>query len=138
MTTQATVGDLLRQWREYRRLSQLALATNAQISSRHLSFLETGRANPSREMIVRLSDELQIPLRQRNSLLTAGGFAEMYTERPLTDSSIATVSNIIRTILSGHEPNPAMAIDHRWNIVATNPMTDALLKAADHRSWSSP
>jgi transcriptional regulator with XRE-family HTH domain len=131
MANSATVGVLLRQWREHRRLSQLDLANNAEISARHLSFLETGRSNPSREMIVRLSQELQIPLRQRNTLLNAGGYAEMYPERRLGDPALNVVGNIVDIVLSGHEPNPAMAIDHRWNILATNRMIEILLRTAD-------
>jgi transcriptional regulator with XRE-family HTH domain len=131
MANTATVGVLLRQWREHRRLSQLDLANNAEISARHLSFLETGRSNPSRDMIVRLSQELQIPLRQRNTLLNAGGYAEMYPERRLGDPALNVVGNIVDIVLSGHEPNPAMAIDHRWNILATNRMIDILLRTAD-------
>jgi len=132
-----TIGFLIRQWREHRRLSQLALASNAEISTRHLSFLETGRASPSREMIVRLSEELQVPLRQRNTLLAAAGFAGIYPERRLGDSALAVVGTIVDTVLSGHEPNPAMAIDHRWNILATNRMIDILLRAA-HPSLREP
>jgi transcriptional regulator with XRE-family HTH domain len=113
-------GNLLRQWREHRRLSQLSLASNAEISTKHLSFLETGRAAPSREMIVKLAEELQIPLRQRNVLLTAGGYAEIYPERALNDPSLRLVDEVVRTVLRGHEPNPAMAVDYRWNIAAMN------------------
>lgn len=113
-------GKLLRQWREHRRLSQLTLANNAEISTKHLSFLETGRAAPSREMIVKLAEELQIPLRQRNVLLTAGGYAEMYPERTLSAPGLQLVDEVVQTILRGHEPNPAMALNYRWNIVAMN------------------
>jgi transcriptional regulator with XRE-family HTH domain len=113
-------GKLLRRWRQHRRLSQLALASNAGISTKHLSFVETGRSSPSREMIVRLAEELQIPLRQRNALLAAGGYAEVYPERTLNDPGLQLVDEVIRNVLRGHEPNPAMAIDHRWNIVAMN------------------
>src|SRR5260221_326381 len=114
MPSDATAGELLRRWREHRGLSQLALAISAEISARHLCFVETGRANPSREMIVRLAEELQIPLRQRNVLLTAAGFAKMYSERSLDDPALGVVGNIVQKILSGHEPNPAVAIDHQW------------------------
>ena len=113
-------GNLLRQWREHRRLSQLTLASNAEISTKHLSFLETGRAAPSREMIVKLAEELQIPLRQRNVLLTAGGYAEIYPERALSDPGLQLMDEVVRTVLRGHEPNPAMAVDYGWNIAAMN------------------
>jgi transcriptional regulator with XRE-family HTH domain len=102
-------GTLLRQWRKHRGLSQLNLANNTEISTKHLSFLETGKAAPSREMIVRLAEELQVPLRQRNVLLIAGGFAEIYPERTLRDPGLQFVDELIRTVLRGHEPNPAMA-----------------------------
>lgn len=120
-------GKLLRQWRQHRRLSQLALADNAGISTKHLSFLETGRAAPSREMIVKLAEQLQIPLRRRNPLFTAVGYAEIYPERPLNDPGLQLVDEVIRTVLRGHEPNPAMAIDCRWNIVAMNRSMQVLL-----------
>ena len=120
-------GKLLRQWRAHRRLSQLALANNTEISTKHLSFLETGRAAPSRDMIVRLAEELQLPLRQRNALLTAGGYAEMYPERTLQDPGLQLVNEVVRTVLRGHEPNPAMAVDYCWNIVEMNRSMRALL-----------
>jgi transcriptional regulator with XRE-family HTH domain len=120
-------GKLLRQWRKHRRLSQLALANNTEISPKHLSFLETGKAAPSREMIARLAEELQIPLRQRNALLTAGGFAEIYPERMLHDPGLQLVDELIRTVLRGHEPNPAMAVDYSWNIVAMNRSMQVLI-----------
>src|SRR5579859_712783 len=120
-------GELLRQWREHRRLSQLALADKTEISTRHLSFLETGRATPSRDMIVRLAQELQIPLRQRNVLLTAGGYAEMYPERRLKDPGLQLVDEVVRTVLRGHEPNPALAVDSRWNIFEMNRSMQALI-----------
>jgi transcriptional regulator with XRE-family HTH domain len=123
-------GKLLRQWRGHRRLSQLTLANNAEISTKHLSFLETGRAAPSRDMIVRLAEELQLPLRQRNVLLTAGGYAEMYSERTLKDPGLQLVNEVVRTVLRGHEPNPAMAVDYRWNIVEMNRSMQVLLGEA--------
>jgi transcriptional regulator with XRE-family HTH domain len=120
-------GKLLRRWREHRRLSQLALADKTEISTRHLSFLETGRATPSRDMIVRLAEELQLPLRQRNVLLTAGGYAEMYPERRLKDPGLQLVDEVVRTVLRGHEPNPALAVDSRWNIFEMNRSMQALI-----------
>ena len=131
-------GKLLRQWREHRRLSQLTLANNAAISTKHLSFLETGRAAPSREMIVKLAEELQLPLRQRNALLTAGGYAEMYPERRLNDPGLQLVDEVIRTVLRGHEPNPALAIDSRWNIVEMNRSMQVLLQDAALAPLDSP
>jgi transcriptional regulator with XRE-family HTH domain len=120
-------SKMLRQWREHRRFSQLALANKTEISTKHLSFLETGRAAPSRDMIVRLAEELQLPLRQRNVLLTAGGYAEMYPERRLRDSGLQLVDEVVRTVLRGHEPNPALAVDSRWNILKMNRPMRALV-----------
>ena len=131
MPNDATAGDLLRQWREHRGLSQLALAINAEISSRHLCFVETGRSNPSREMIVRLAEELQIPLRQRNVLLNAAGYAKMYPERALDDPALELVGKIVQNILKGHEPNPAMAIDHQWGLLAMNRSVGLLFGGVD-------
>ena len=127
MDMTAQFGKLLRQWRQHRRLSQLALANNAEISTRHLSFLETGRSAPSRDMILRLSKELQIPLRQRNALLTAGGYAESYPKRTINDPSLQLVHEVIQTVLKGHEPNPALAVDFRWNVIAMNRSLQVLL-----------
>lgn len=131
MPNDATAGDLLRQWREHRGLSQLALAINAEISSRHLCFVETGRANPSREMIVRLAEELQIPLRQRNVLLTAAGYANIYPERGLDDPALELVGKIVQNVLKGHEPNPALAIDHQWGLLAMNRSVGLLFGGVD-------
>src|SRR5258707_2401849 len=137
MPMYATAGELLRRWREHRGLSQLALAISAEISARHLCFVETGRANPSREMIVRLAEELQIPLRQRNVLLTAAGFAKMYSERSLDDPALGVVGNIVQKILSGHEPNPAVAIDHQCRALASN-LCIALFTTANSSTMRRP
>ena len=127
MTSTVQFGKLLRQWRRHRRQSQLALAGNAEISTKHLSFLETGRSAPSRDMILRLSEELQIPLRQRNALLTAGGFAESYPERTINDPGLQLMNEVIHTVLKGHEPNPALVVDFRWNVIAINRSLQVLL-----------
>lgn len=105
------IGDLLREWRERRRLSQLDLALDAEISQKHLSFVELGRAGPSREMILRLCEKLDVPLRERNVLLAAAGFAPVFPERPLTDSSLAAVRRAVDQMLSGLEPDPAFVVD---------------------------
>jgi len=131
MGNAVTVGSMLRQWREHRRLSQLALACNAEISTRHLSFLETGRAQPSREMIVRLAEEMRVPLRQRNAMLMAGGYAQIYPERSLNDPSLERVDRIVQITLAGHEPNPALAIDFRWNVMAMNRASRLLIEGVD-------
>ena len=114
------VGDLLREWRQRRRLSQLALALEAEVSARHISFLETGRSVPSREMILHLAEQLQVPLRERNVLLLAAGFAPAFRERPLQDPALAGAREAVLLVLQAHEPYPALAIDRHWNLVAHN------------------
>jgi transcriptional regulator with XRE-family HTH domain len=114
------VGDLLREWRERRRLSQLDLAYDAEISQRHLSFLEIGRSQPSREMILRLAEKLEIPLRERNVLLTAAGYAAVFPERPLDDERLAAARQAVDSILNGLGSNPSFAVDRHWTLVAAN------------------
>ncbi|MBV9905874.1 MAG: helix-turn-helix transcriptional regulator, partial [Alphaproteobacteria bacterium] len=114
------VGVHLRQWRQRRRLSQLDLASEAEISARHLSFVETGRATPSREMILHLSEQLEIPMRERNVLLVAAGYAPIFPERALSDPALEPARAAIDLILEGHKPYPAFAVDRYWNVVATN------------------
>jgi transcriptional regulator with XRE-family HTH domain len=124
----APVGTQLRRWRQHRRLSQLALALEAEVSTRHLSCLETGRALPSREMILRLSDRLDVPLRERNALLTAAGYAPMFGARPLGDPALACARQVVERVLRAHEPFPALAVDRHWNIVSTNRAVGVLLE----------
>ncbi|MEV2239246.1 helix-turn-helix transcriptional regulator [Micromonospora sp. NPDC049891] len=119
-----TVGELLRQWRHRRGLSQLDLAIAADVSARHVSLVETGRSKPSADMILRLAAPLHVPLRDRNRLLLAGGFAPRYTERPLDDDALSAVQDAIRRVLRAHEPYPAVVFDRRWNIVMTNRAVD--------------
>src|SRR5690606_23497586 len=116
----ASVGSHLRAWRQRRRLSQLDLALDAEISARHLSFLETGRARPSREMVLRLAEKLDVPLRERNALLVAAGFAPVFPERGLDDPGLANARRAIELVLKGHEPLPALAIDRYWTLVMAN------------------
>jgi len=123
----ATVGNLLREWRQRRKLSQLDLACEAEVSTRHLSFVETGRAAPSRDMLLRLADSLAMPLRMRNLLLVAGGFAPIYAEQPLDAPAMAPARAAVEAILGGHEPYPALAVDRRWTLVAANGAAQALL-----------
>jgi transcriptional regulator with XRE-family HTH domain len=120
MTTARPIGDLLREWRQRRRLSQLTLACDAEISTRHLSFLETGRSQPSREMILHLSEQLAIPMRDRNILLVAAGYAPMFPERSLDDPALQSVRKAIDLVLESQKPFPAFALDRHWNIVASN------------------
>jgi transcriptional regulator with XRE-family HTH domain len=119
-TVEAPLGGLLRDWRQRRRLSQLDLALEAGVSARHLSFLETGRAKPSREMVLHLSEQLDVPLRDRNQLLLAAGFAPAYSEQPLDAPEMAPVKNAIDRILEGHDPYPAVVVDRRWELMAAN------------------
>lgn len=114
------VGVLLRQWRGNRRLSQLQLSVQAGVSARHLSFVETGRAQPTRDMILRLAEEMAVPLRARNTLLLAGGFAPAYAESSLQGPHLATVLASLRDVLTGHEPFPALLIDRHWTMIDAN------------------
>ena len=123
----APVGAQIRHWRARRRLSQLELALEADVSTRHLSCLETGRAAPSREMILRLANRLDVPLRERNRLLTAAGFAPMYPARPLADPALAAARHVVELVLRGHEPCPALAVDRHWNVVMQNRAVALLL-----------
>ncbi|WP_244196056.1 helix-turn-helix domain-containing protein [Paraburkholderia susongensis] len=133
-----TVGDLLREWRQRRRMSQLLLATEAEISTRHLSFVESGRALPSREMVMHLAERLEVPLRARNALLVAAGYAPLFRERPLSDPQLAAAREAVELVLKGHEPYPALAIDRHWTIVATNNALAPLLSGASPELLKPP
>jgi len=113
-------GDLIREWRQRRRLSQLDLAIAANVSSRHLSFVETGRSRPTSEMILHLAEHLDVPLRDRNALLLAGGFAPAYPERGLAEPELQAVRNALRRVLDGHEPYPAAVVNRWWELVDAN------------------
>jgi transcriptional regulator with XRE-family HTH domain len=121
------VGTQLREWRQRRRWSQLDLAGHAEVSTRHLSFMETGRALPSREMLLRLADRLEVPLRERNRLLTAAGYAPLYREHALADPEMQAPAQAVQRVLKAHEPYPALAVDRHWNMVAANRMVPLLL-----------
>jgi transcriptional regulator with XRE-family HTH domain len=123
-------GERLRHWRQRRRLSQLDLAHVADVSTRHLSYVETGRASPSRDMVLRLVDRLEVPLRERNALLEAAGFAPMYRERPLEAPDMAPARTAVQRILECHEPWPALAMDRHWNLVMANRMVPPLMAGA--------
>jgi transcriptional regulator with XRE-family HTH domain len=125
------VGDLLREWRQRRRLSQLDLASEAEISTRHLSFLETGRSQPSRDMVLHLAEQLDVPLRDRNVLLQAAGYAAVFPEHPLGDPALKAARQAIDQVLAGHEPNPALAVDRHWTLIASNAATRRLLAGTD-------
>ncbi len=113
-------GDLLREWRGRRRLSQLDLAVEAEISQRHLSFVESGRAKPSREMVLRLAEHLAIPLRERNALFMVAGYAPLYRQGNLDRKELEPARDAVDLILMGHQPNPALAVDRHWNSVTAN------------------
>jgi len=119
-TFQRPVGELLRAWRERRRLSQLDLANQVEVSTRHVSFVETGRSKPSREMVLRLAEHLDVPLRDRNQLLLAAGYAPIYTEASLHSPAMLAVREALRRLLKAHEPYPALVVDRWWNIVEAN------------------
>jgi transcriptional regulator with XRE-family HTH domain len=114
------VGKLLRSWRERRRLSQLDLSLQADVSTRHLSYVETGRSRPTSSMILHLSDRLEIPLRERNALLLAGGYAPAFAESALDAPPMSAVNDAINAILEGHSPYPAVVVDRHWELVAGN------------------
>src|SRR5262249_13442984 len=113
-----TVGAHLREWRQRRRMGHPDLACEADISTRHLSFREPGRAHPSRDMLLHLAESLDVPLRERNVLLVAAGYAPMFRERALDDPALSAARRAIDQVLSGHEPFPALAIDRHWNLIA--------------------
>jgi transcriptional regulator with XRE-family HTH domain len=115
-----SIGDLLREWRQRRRLSQLELATEAEISARHLSFIETGRSQPSRDMVLLLAEELEVPMRERNVLLVAAGYAPIFAQRSLDDPALAAARNAVDLILEAQKPYPAFAIDRHWLVIASN------------------
>jgi transcriptional regulator with XRE-family HTH domain len=124
-------GSLLRDWRQRRRLTQLDLGIQADVSARHLSFLETGRSRPSREMVLLLAEELDLPLRGRNELMLAAGFAAAYSEHALDDTELDEVHRSLRQILHGHEPFPAVLVDGSWNMIAANHATTLLTELVD-------
>jgi transcriptional regulator with XRE-family HTH domain len=137
-TRPARIGDHLRQWRQRRRLSQLDLAVDAEISARHLSFVETGRAAPSRDMVMRLAERLEVPLRERNVLLVAAGFAPEFPQRALDDPALKPARAAIDLVLKSHEPNPALAVDRHWNLVSANRMVMPLLEGIPARLLGQP
>jgi transcriptional regulator with XRE-family HTH domain len=127
MQTLRPVGDHLRAWRQRRRMSQLDLALEAEISQKHLSFIESGRSAPSREMVLLLSERLGLSLRDRNAMLLAAGYAPHFPERSFDDPALAPARAAIDLILKGHEPYPALAIDRHWRLVAANAALAPLL-----------
>lgn len=133
-----SAGDHLREWRGRRRLSQLDFALDAGISQKHLSFIETGRASPSRDMLLRLAEVLDVPLRERNLMLLAGGYAPVFAERPLDDPALKPARAAVDLILKGHEPYPAIAVDRLWRLVAHNRAVSGLLGLASDPKLVEP
>ncbi|MBJ7339175.1 helix-turn-helix transcriptional regulator [Mycolicibacterium sp.] len=128
----------MRQWRQRRRLSQLDLAIEADVSSRHVSFIETGRSVPSRAMVLRLAAVLDVPPREQNHLLLAAGLAPVYSERALDDPDMVAVRNGLARVLEAYEPYPCLAVDRGWNIVATNAGAGVLLLGVAPHLLNSP
>jgi transcriptional regulator with XRE-family HTH domain len=137
-TSTQPVGNLLREWRRRRRCSQLDLAVDADISTRHLSFVETGRSVPSREMIMHLAETLRIPFRERNLLLLAAGYAPAFREGKLNDPELEAARKAIDLVLKGHEPYPALAVDRHWNMTALNSSVGYLIKGIDPEMLKPP
>jgi len=127
-STESRVGTLLRDWRRRRRLSQMELALDAGVSTRHLSFVETGRSQPSPEMVLTLAEQLEVPLRERNQLLLAAGYAPRYADHTIDDPELASVRDAIGHVLAGHEPYPAFAVDRWWTMIASNAALGPLLE----------
>jgi transcriptional regulator with XRE-family HTH domain len=132
------IGDLLRAWREQRHFSQLDLATEADISQKHLSFIESGRAAPSRDMVLLLAEHLEVPLRERNTMLLAAGFAFVFHDRPLSDPALAHVLATIERLLKAHEPYPALTLDRHWNMISANAAVLPLLASVDPELMKPP
>lgn len=132
------VGELLRGWRQRRGLSQMDLALRAEVSTRHVSFLETGRSQPSRDMLLHLAEELDVPLRERNGLLVAAGFAPVYAERTLDDPALRATREAVELVLAGQEPYPALAVDRHWTLVTANRAVGVLLADVDPRMLQPP
>ena len=127
-TAQLPVGQQLRHWRQRRRLSQLDLASQSEISTRHLSFVETGRARPTPEMILRLTEHLEVPLRERNQLLLAGGYAPRYPEHDLAGPDLATILDSLRIVLTAHGRFPALVLNRWWELIDSNAAVDVLVQ----------
>ncbi|MEU1014439.1 helix-turn-helix transcriptional regulator [Streptomyces sp. NPDC005898] len=132
------VGPLLRCWRERRRLSQLELALRADSSARHISFIETGRSRPSEELVLRLADHLDVPVRERNSLLLAAGYAPRFRETPLEDPSMGMLREGLEQLLTGYEPYPALVVDAAYDVVAANRGIALLLEGLPERLLAPP
>jgi transcriptional regulator with XRE-family HTH domain len=138
LSTRRTAGDFIREWRNRRRLSQLAFALDVEISQKHLSFIESGRSSPSRDMVLRLAEHLDVPLRERNAMLLAAGYAPAFLERSLDDPALAAARAAIDLVLKGHEPFPALAIDRYWTLVAANAVVPVFLGMVSDQALLKP
>jgi transcriptional regulator with XRE-family HTH domain len=138
MNKSQPIGTHLREWRQRRRLSQLDLAVAAEISTRHLSFIETSRAQPSRDMVLRLAEHLEVPLRARNALLVAAGFAPVFSERALDDPMLGPARAAVEQVVQGHDPYPALAVDRHWTMIAANPAIGRLVGTASAKLLTPP
>jgi transcriptional regulator with XRE-family HTH domain len=138
LATARTAGDHIRNWRNRRRLSQLDFALDVEISQKHLSFIESGRSSPSREMVLRLAEHLQVPLRERNVMLLAAGYAPVFPERSLDDPALRAAHAAIDLVLKGHEPYPALAVDRHWTLVAANAVVPVLLAMVSDKTLLQP
>jgi len=132
------IGSHLREWRRRRGLSQLNLAVAAEVSSRHLSFIETGRAQPSRDMVVHLAEQLEVPLRARNAMLAAAGFAPLFSERPLDDPALSAARAAMEQVLRVHDPYPALAVDRHWTLISANAAVGRLVAGVAPSLMQSP
>ena len=137
-TRSSAVGDVLRDWRKRRRVSQLELAAEAELSTRHLSFVESGRSEASREVLLRLAESLAMPLRERNRLLLAGGYAPAHAERPLDSEEMAQARAAVDAVLTAHQPFPALAVDRHWHMVVANGAVAPLLEGVSGQLLESP
>ena len=138
IATKGGAGELLREWRNKRRMSQLDLALEAGVSARHLSFVETGRSAPSSAMVLTLAEHLQVPLREQNALLLAAGYAPAFSETPLETEQMSPVRHALDAILKGHEPYPAVIVDREWEIVASNEPAGMLLEGVSAELVAPP
>src|SRR5829696_3381721 len=128
IATKGGAGELLREWRNRRRMSQLDLALEANVSARHLSFVETGRSQPSRKLLLSLAEHLEVPLREQNALLLSAGYAPVFSETPLDTDEMRPVRHALKAILTGHEPYPAIIVDRQWEVIASNGPAQEILR----------
>jgi transcriptional regulator with XRE-family HTH domain len=133
-----TAGDLIRFWRNQRRLSQMELALDANISTKHMSFVETGRSQPSRQLLIHLAQHLDLPIAERNRLLLAGGYAPPYLEQPYDGEVMQPLRESLRRLLEAHQPNPALIVDGLWNLIEANEAASLLWEGVDPELLEPP